>query len=1340
MTAESDVGVDSCKVKADEKCGFDVDFVPEMVVSSDVGNHGVKEENSVGNEDKDFSSDVGKKGGGGGVDGSEELGVKKEECSVSDQLVVESDNGKEVGADRVEDGELAKENLVEIESEDDIKGDIGEAKISECADSEIDRGEDGFCDNVDQGESGMETVTVDETKTGVNADVVDFVVENGCNEDVDAGESEMKNDIVDEMGNMVKDDANGKKSVTDNKMDGEMDIGVDVEAADSGIENGCFDHGYDAKSRTKTVTEDDKEAGFGAEVGDSIVQNGFKDNINDGGSRTETVEMNDEDAGIIDEVEHSGGYAKISESAIKTVFLDSAESRIEGEAADSMMENNHPAVVLGSEFSDGLVPVSDVVSAIEVNDTGSPSSAANVSSNLLQSEVKPQAGETTTESGVGYHCGVEDGVNDEEPVLEDRGASDVANETEVGCSGNLQTVRPHVVEVEHKELDVGKQGSVNSLVDDGVSQSFVADDNISSLHNETETIAGESKEPEPVTAVQSPLIKDEEAHFDDKEALPQVEEVDSQSELALGVGSRQLQLLGDDPTIQSQDGETPEELTSGVNRCEENSAMGIQSQFAQEPAVCCEDMVDERGRTDTDPEVAEFQESFLRVYKNSDEVEGVDDAGEASTDLVNDDACQMTEISFGTVRCLIPSSAWDESCVSKSEGMGSNRVASPSLEEKAGGISDSTDKQGYDEAVDAEGISTEEASASSLEGSNIGTQDSQVLNPENSRKPFYYVIRLPRYDDDKLRQQISLAERERDVKTRQRDAVQAECREKEAALKELKNDLQAARLEEKAARDQFRIKKEEADRFQALIDRAWNAITLEDVDSKISQMQFRIEHHTLPLKEERNLIRQINELKQKQRKFSSDKNRVQEDQLALEQKQQIETQLKVLKNKTNAPRQQLSQAEEVSKAAKKELDDEIQSLHQLRSKKRVAEDLQQAAHMNFINLKDKWNRTNRLFHSYMEDKQVAINYAFAGDKEALECHCLSQDERIRGLLNKDDELRNSYIRCNTRSTLRRFGTLDGRSLGPDEESLPLSMIPNDRMDTSIKVDQVASTSNAEQDWAVEPSAAVDKAPQIAMEQKDQTSTARKIRKKGTLAPSKELPKASKRPKSDQEEEKEKHRKEEDDKAKKAQEEEDKGKKAHEEKELAQKAEEEARRKEEEAERLKEQKRLEEKAKADEARERNRKKAEKAQAIAEFKAKKEAEEKEKRKEKRAKKKENRKTALSETVSGSAESEAISHPEASRPEPAIKEIKTRETATVSEKRPRQPSHYAKQNKIRSIPPPPPALRTRKRRWVKQLMWVLVVAVICLALFIIGNSQNSLLYRVLSLGSSYELNSEF
>ncbi|GAB2211896.1 hypothetical protein Drorol1_Dr00025235 [Drosera rotundifolia] len=130
-----------------------------------------------------------------------------------------------------------KKNLVEIESEDDIKGDIGKAEISEGADSEIDRGENGFCDHVDRGESEIGIITADETKTKVNADVMDFVVENGCNEDVDAGESEMKNDII-----------------------GEMDIGVDVEAADSRVENCYFDHDDGAKSRTKTITEDGGES------------------------------------------------------------------------------------------------------------------------------------------------------------------------------------------------------------------------------------------------------------------------------------------------------------------------------------------------------------------------------------------------------------------------------------------------------------------------------------------------------------------------------------------------------------------------------------------------------------------------------------------------------------------------------------------------------------------------------------------------------------------------------------------------------------------------------------------------------------------------------------------------------------------------------------------------------------------------------------------------------------------------------------------------------------------------------------------------------------------------
>lgn len=55
------------------------------------------------------------------------------------------------------------------------------------------------------------------------------------------------------------------------------------------------------------------------------------------------------------------------------------------------------------------------------------------------------------------------------------------------------------------------------------------------------------------------------------------------------------------------------------------------------------------------------------------------------------------------------------------------------------------------------------------------------------------------------------------------------------------------------------------------------------------------------------------------------------------------------------------------------------------------------------------------------------------------------------LWNGNDEFRSEYVRLNTRSTLRRFGTLDGRSLGPDEKPPILPNYVRERNDKVVSV-------------------------------------------------------------------------------------------------------------------------------------------------------------------------------------------------------------------------------------------------------------------------------------------------
>jgi hypothetical protein len=196
---------------------------------------------------------------------------------------------------------------------------------------------------------------------------------------------------------------------------------------------------------------------------------------------------------------------------------------------------------------------------------------------------------------------------------------------------------------------------------------------------------------------------------------------------------------------------------------------------------------------------------------------------------------------------------------------------------------------------------------------------------------------------------------------------------------------------------------------------------------------------------------------------------------------------------------------------------------------------------------------------------------------------------------KNDEFRKSYIRCNTRSTLRRLETYDGRMLLPDEVR-PV-MPPNPFIERASKNDSLVSQSSPEQQKKPIPTESVivnakdEPASKVAV-QKPEISQTSKAKLPAKPAPEKKsaVPVSRWGDESDEDKEpKEPVRtKEEEERILKA--------------EKAKKEEEEAK--------LKEIKRLEEIEKAKEALQRKKRNAEKAQQRALYKAQKEAEQKEK----------------------------------------------------------------------------------------------------------------------------------
>uniref|UniRef100_A0A5B6YGL3 Putative microtubule-associated protein futsch isoform X1 n=1 Tax=Davidia involucrata TaxID=16924 RepID=A0A5B6YGL3_DAVIN len=626
-----------------------------------------------------------------------------------------------------------------------------------------------------------------------------------------------------------------------------------------------------------------------------------------------------------------------------------------------------------------------------------------------------------------------------------------------------------------------------------------------------------------------------------------------------------------------------------------------------------------------------------------------------------------------------------------------------------GGDEDGGNKLTCQETEDIEGIDRNGISTSSPEGCGADSLDGQNVGVETGKRSFHFLIRIPRYDDENLREQVRHAQLQVDEKTQLRDAIRAGIQMKRANFHDYHTNYEAAKSEERAARGSVKSKRQEIDSVQFVINRAKNAISVEDIDGKIHNMEHMIQHETLPLKEEKHFIREIKQLKQLREQISSNMGSQDEVKQALDQRDQIEERLKILKKELDCLREKVSKAKAIAESAEKKSKDENEKLKELQAQFRAADDIRQEAYAHLQSLRKQLYEKNKHFRMYKDDATAANDYALSGDREALHRLCVNQVETIMELWNKNDEFRKEYVRCNTRSTLRRLKTLDGRSLGPDEQPPLLPNVVDERVDRSlfrsIKANSVLLTSTLEQGkqgTTVEGEEADFKSTVKVAEQKNQTVKTNKHAKTVLGNGS-----ATVSGRDENEETKE-----------------EENKQTKEELELARKAEE--LRKEEAAARLKEQRRLEEKAKAKEALERKKRNAEKAQIRAEIRAQKEAEQKDRERDKRARKKDRKKATAAEAPDGNNEGETA--PTSETPIETMEEPGIRESPMTVTKRPQKPSQFTKQSKAKSIPPP---LRNRGKRRMQQWMWVILPTLLVLALFLLGNGSFSQNFWLRSFG---------
>lgn len=396
-----------------------------------------------------------------------------------------------------------------------------------------------------------------------------------------------------------------------------------------------------------------------------------------------------------------------------------------------------------------------------------------------------------------------------------------------------------------------------------------------------------------------------------------------------------------------------------------------------------------------------------------------------------------------------------------------------------GGSSDVVDKNsgGYNHTVQPDMQEGVAVSASDLVSTGVLAGSNGLFTPvsENEQKPEAEVtkkklpclVKIPRHLDNKIRTQIRLAQMHLDEKTQTRDFFKAAIQMKRSNKEQMIERLRAARQEERAFREAIKSKRQEMEPVQLTLNRVKNATSVEEFDEKIYQMQYRIEHESMPLREEKQLLRDMKVMKLHRDQLCAITGSHSELQEAFEHIDKIQERSKLLGQELDLLKKQAFLAEKNVQAIEKEFGALNSDLRQLQDQWNDADSVRQEAYEALKALKKQEYERNIEFHQTRSNIQSARQYALSGQREALDKLCSNQVGRIMEIWNKNVEFRKEYVKDNERSILKRLGTLDGRSLGPDEEP-PLPTNYSDDIDPSLLSQGKPSASSIRSTPEVQP--------------------------------------------------------------------------------------------------------------------------------------------------------------------------------------------------------------------------------------------------------------------------------
>ncbi|GAQ82927.1 hypothetical protein KFL_001290180 [Klebsormidium nitens] len=357
----------------------------------------------------------------------------------------------------------------------------------------------------------------------------------------------------------------------------------------------------------------------------------------------------------------------------------------------------------------------------------------------------------------------------------------------------------------------------------------------------------------------------------------------------------------------------------------------------------------------------------------------------------------------------------------------------------ASAAKEKTDKQTADEPRE-EGAAPDVAAAST----------DQVQQEEKPTRTFC-LVRIPRPDGSIGGAAIREAENRMKDKREKQEFLTVAVRlrqisrnEANGKVKEALETLKAVRAEIKSRVDlvkpmwETQRKLQEAGKLANSKRRDLPCATEAELDQKIQQLEYTRQHESQSLTEEKRILREIRQLESSREQVKANSALLSQYSSSGAERESISTQLKPLQEELETLRAEESEAKKALDLVDAEQKELNKGVEELLAQREEAREEHRAAYEELKKLRQQAAQRDHDYYQNRRDIQKFKQLAAQRDIPALEEFAHTQVEGIMARFSTDAAYRATYVKNNEISTLRRFGSLDTRSPGVDEDPAPLS--------------------------------------------------------------------------------------------------------------------------------------------------------------------------------------------------------------------------------------------------------------------------------------------------------------